>query len=132
MTIEKVVYCISYFSFRFIEYFFDEQDLNDATKRYLISETEKDFDEVYNLFKESGDKALIPYETICSSDICSYKGNSKFYGFVGDNSRNYCLIKFMYNESGLHKMEFCSGIGTLEGVDTNEYFEPKHRGDFPF
>lgn len=115
-------------AFKVLEY--DDEMLSKYLHRKMI----KHIDEVYNLFKESGDTELIVHSTTCGSDVCSDFKTSKFYCFVGNNSKNYCLIQIRLFDGIPGTIKFCSSILKPKGIELERFLEPSddNSGRFPF
>ena len=96
-----------------IKYFITQMDIEmieaflDATKTYQDMQKDKflsKLERVFQIFKESGDSALIPYQGKCNN---CYKDKIG-YTFVGDYSFNYISIIVDSEKGTINDMFECS------------------------
>lgn len=97
----------------------------DPIKSHLQRKTVQEILEVFKQFKNSGDTELVQYVTTCGSDVCSNFKTSKFYCFVGNNSKNYCLVKISGHNGSPDTIKFCASIIKPKGVELNQILEPE-------
>ena len=79
--------------------------------------------EIISNFQESGDTELTAYPTNCSSDICSNMNESKYFTLVGNNSKNYALLKLVSVPNQEIQIRFCSSIKPTPEIELNELNE---------
>lgn len=105
-------------TFSILEY--NDEKINNHLHRKMV----KYIEEVFNAFKELGDTELKIHDTICGSDVCSDFKTSKFYCFVGNNSKDYCLVQIRLFEGVPGAIKFCSSILKPKGIELGKLIEP--------
>lgn len=97
---------------------------DERVTKYLRKKMIKEMVEVFNLFKDTGDTELYEIKTTCGSDVCSDFKSSIFYCFVGNNSKNYCLVKIQHFNDVPGAIMFCSSILKPKGIELGRFIEP--------